>query len=442
MTIGEYQIVRPLGRGGMSEVYEAENPRAGSRHAIKVYSYREDDEAVRARFLVEGKLLARLSHPRIVKVTDLGTDGEGRPYFVMDLILNESGETQSLADVPAGSADEETIARWYDDMREGLAYIHAQGVVHRDLKLQNVLIGPDGHAVLTDFGISRIFKPNEKDETVVDPVQTLVNLSNGQAPVMGSLGYMAPEIEMGVQATPESDWYALGVIVYRLLTGMWCDARTDVLGSLAAFDPVWTRIAPKLLHANPAGRECLSFAAEKEKDRMSAERAAEKELDGVQRDRRRLARILRWSAVLGVVLLLGFQFFLFKGLSLRSEVRTQAARLEYSSVDGLLPLPTEATDEDRSDEGGPSTVADYRRARLDAGILLRDLFARIRSGELDDRMALGAALRDEWRKVVEAHEQYESLFPEDYTCSSVDDGVALADLLKRAWRKLLPEVTE
>ena len=81
----------------------------------------------------------------------------GAPYFVMDLVLDESGQPKSLADVEPGSVDEETIGRWYDDLREGLAYIHSKGVVHRDLKLQNVLIGPDGHAVLTDFGVSKVF---------------------------------------------------------------------------------------------------------------------------------------------------------------------------------------------------------------------------------------------------------------------------------------------
>ena len=155
MTIGCYDVVRLLGKGGMSEVYEAENPRLGSRHALKLYAYEKDDADVRGRFLVEGRLLARLSHPRIVKVTDFGTDeASGQPYFVMDLVLNERGEMQLLSDVEPGTVDEERIGTGYDDLREGLAYILANGVIHRALKPQNVLLGPDAPAVLTGAGIS------------------------------------------------------------------------------------------------------------------------------------------------------------------------------------------------------------------------------------------------------------------------------------------------
>ena len=275
-NIGQYKTVRLLGKGGMSEVYEVENVRLGSRHALKLYTYEKEDPEVRERFTVEGKLLARLNHPRIVRVTDLGTDEtSGKPYFVMDLVLDERGEMRLLSDVEPGTVDEETIGKWYDDLREGLAYIHANGVIHRDLKLQNVLIGPDGHAVLTDFGISKIFDAKGDGAQIVDTVRTLVKVREGRSLVMGSLGYMAPELEMGVAASPQSDWYALGVIVYRLLTGTWCDARTDLLGTLETYDPVWRRVLPKLLHSNPNGRECLSYADEKRADREKAELEAE-----------------------------------------------------------------------------------------------------------------------------------------------------------------------
>ena len=124
----------------MSEVHEAEHARLGSRHAIKFFTYDRDADGVKDRFLTEGKLLAKLSHPRIVRVTDVGVAAEtSRPYFVMDLIVAPDGAVRSLADVPAGGADEEQIAIWYDDLREGLADIHSKGVVHRDLKLENVL---------------------------------------------------------------------------------------------------------------------------------------------------------------------------------------------------------------------------------------------------------------------------------------------------------------
>ena len=145
-TIGGLKLIRLVGKGAMSEVFEAENLRLGSRHAVKLYAYPKEDQDVRRRFEVEGRLLAKLDHPRIVKVTDIGIDeASGRPYFVMNLVTDANGKVVSLADIPSGEVDEMMVGRWYDDIRDGLAYIHGKGVVHRDLKLQNVLLGPDGH---------------------------------------------------------------------------------------------------------------------------------------------------------------------------------------------------------------------------------------------------------------------------------------------------------
>ena len=298
----------------MSEVYEVENTRLGSRHALKLFTYEKDDPEVRERFQTEGRLLARLNHPRIVKVTDFGTDeASGKPYFVMDLVLNAHGEMQLLSDVEPGTVDEEEVGKWYDDLREGLAYIHANGVIHRDLKLQNVLIGPDGHAVLTDFGIAKIFDAKGDGVPIVDTVRTLVKVKEGRSLVMGSLGYMAPELEMGVAASPQSDYYALGVIVYRLLTGTWCDARTDVVGTLETYDPAWKRILPKLLHANPQGRECLSYADERRTDRERTEMEAEEKWLR-EKSRGHLARHLaRYLAAATVALAIALLVLLVEG---------------------------------------------------------------------------------------------------------------------------------
>ena len=350
--IGPYELVRLLGKGGMSEVYEAENTRLGSRHALKLYAYEKDDPEVRERFLVEGRLLARLSHPRIVKVTDFGTDeASGRPYFVMDLVLNGRGEMQLLSDVQPGTADEETIGRWYDDLRDGLAYIHANGVIHRDLKLQNVLIGPDGHAVLTDFGISKIFDAKGDGVQIVDTVRTLVKMREGRSLVMGSLGYMAPELEMGVAASPQSDWYALGVIVYRMLTGTWCDARTDVVSTLETYDPVWRRIIPKLLHSNPNGRECLSYADEKRADREKAEFEAEERWLREKSRGHRARHIARYVALaLGVALLL--VAFLWRGNSASQRIFRANLQDAVELVDAAIEKITLARSEEEFEAFG------------------------------------------------------------------------------------------
>ena len=396
MTIGCYNVVRLLGKGGMSEVYEAENPRLGTRHAIKLFTYEKDDPEVRRRFETEGRLLARLNHPRIVKVTDFGTDeATGKPYFVMDLVLDESEQPKSLSGVESGTVDEETIGQWYDDLREGLAYIHSKGVVHRDLKLQNVLVGPDGHVVITDFGVSKVFDSSGDGHTVVDVVNTIVKMREGRSLVMGSIGYMAPELEMGVAASPQSDWYALGVIVYRLLTGTWCDARTDVLANLETYDPVWRRILPKLLHANPQGRECLSYAEEKRADREKAEFEAE-ERWLKQKSRGHIARhVARYIGVVAVALaaVLAWETreFHVQREVWRLKLQNAGARPDVPTFDELFRVPAAARSEEQTDDDGdvimPSRGA-FEAARLDALVWTHPTLVALATGDITIEKAI------------------------------------------------------
>ena len=363
-TIGGLKLIRLVGKGAMSEVFEAENPRLGSRHAVKLYAYPKEDQDVRRRFEVEGRLLAKLDHPRIVKVTDIGMDEtSGRPYFVMNLVSDANGKVVSLADIPPGEVEEMMVGRWYDDIRDGLAYIHGKGVVHRDLKLQNVLLGPDGHAVLTDFGISRIVEMPEGERSVVDPAQTIVRLQDGKCPVMGSIGYMAPELEMGGAASPQSDWYALGVMTFKLLTGIWCDSRTDVVAALSTYDPAWTRILPLLLHANPQGRECRSFFEERERCREEAESAAEEGLL-MERQRGRLVRhVASCLAVAVSVLALGGGRWM--------------ARPSLPSFDSVFKVPDDAPED--PDDDVPSRD-EYRLAMFGALVLTHGIFEELRAG--------------------------------------------------------------
>lgn len=366
MRFGEYEVVRPLGKGGMSEVYEVENVRLGSRHALKLFTYEKEDAEVRERFLAEGKILARLRHPRIVKVVDFGTDGaSGRPYFVMDLVCDEHGQVRSLAEVQPGMADEEMVGRWYDDLREGLNYIHANGVIHRDLKLQNVLIGPDGHAVLADFGISKVFDAHGDGTTLVEAVNTVCKLRDGHSLVMGSVGYMAPELELGVAASRESDLYALGVIVYRLLTGSWCDARTDVVSALDTYSPVWGRILPKLLHTNPQGRECPSYAEEL---RTETE-LREFELDGkLQAAECRVGRVRKLAG--GLAAALAVMVAAVAGLAVG---RGGKARPHYD-FDEFFAIPANATNEEQRVEA--------EAAQIDLLVLTHETFVKLNAGNL------------------------------------------------------------
>lgn len=261
--IGAYRIVRQLGGGGMGTVYEVVHGTLGTHFALKVFTLEKGDvEFLRNRFLTEGRLLARLRHPRLVRVYDLAVDeATGSPYFVMDLVAGPNGQPTTLAQVrKAGKVREPDAARWYADLCEALTAVHAAGIVHRDMKLENVLVDAEGHAVLSDFGISRILADGLVKE--LDVVATTSRKTPEGTRVLGTNGYLAPEVRDGGAATAAADLYALGCLLFRLLTGVWFEPNTDVLDLLAPFDPQWGKIIGALLDPNPAKRSMIPFSAD------------------------------------------------------------------------------------------------------------------------------------------------------------------------------------
>ena len=253
-TIGSYCVVRLLGTGGMGAVYEVEHVGLGVRYALKVFTReRGDVETLRRRFCAEGKALARLRHPNLVRVYDFGEDAErGVLYFVMDLVVGPDGAARTLSDVQPGEADEEQLAKWYGQLRLALEYIHSKGVVHRDFKPGNVLIDTQGNAVLGDFGVSRFVDGGLREEL---GIEATVEMEKSDArTVMGSVMFLAPEVRRGEKATPASDAYALGVTFYRLLTGIWYEPGPVADGFLAEFGDGWSKALRRLLADNPAAR--------------------------------------------------------------------------------------------------------------------------------------------------------------------------------------------
>ena len=247
--IGQFRVVREIGQGGMGCVYEVVADEDATRLALKVFSLDHGNrEFLRRRFLAEAKILSRLNHPRLVHVHESGIDEpSGTPYYVMDLVQSAVGKSETLEDVrKAGKVTEARALQWLADICEGLEYIHAQGVVHRDVKLENVLIDENGHAVLSDFGVSRIFDDRLRNELMVTTT-FIAGETTGTQPVMGTYWYLAPEIRKGGAATPESDWYSLGVLMYRLLTGMWYEPNTKAFDLLAPFSKDCRRIVRRLL---------------------------------------------------------------------------------------------------------------------------------------------------------------------------------------------------
>ena len=293
LVIASYRVIRQLGAGGMGAVYEVEHVTLGVHYALKTFTLEKGHaELFRKRFLAEGRLLARLSHPNLVRVFDLAYDEElDLLYYVMDLVLFEDGEAHTLADIEQGSAEEGDLVQWFGELCQALAYVHAQGVVHRDIKLGNILLAPGRRVVLSDFGISKVL--GDKLRTDIDVSRTMTEVTTNGKLIMGTKGYMAPEVLRGEEVTPAADVYSLGVVFFKLLTGVWYDrslvsrGRAD-LNLLRHFENRWQEILPQMLDEDPAKRP---LDLEKLAARLTASPAA---------SRRPWAWVAGISAALGV----------------------------------------------------------------------------------------------------------------------------------------------
>lgn len=204
---GRYELGDRLGSGGMSNVYKATDRILERTVAVKVLAeHLSDDERFVARFRREALAVARLIHPNIVQVYDTGVD-EGRHYIVMEFVEGRSG-AQVLS--RQGPLDPATAAEAGIQACAGLDYAHRRGIIHRDVKPGNLMIvgGPVGGGEmtvkLTDFGIARAL-----EQTRITQVGSVV----------GTAAYLAPEQVRGEEATPATDVYALGVVLYQFLTG-------------------------------------------------------------------------------------------------------------------------------------------------------------------------------------------------------------------------------
>ena len=199
-----YDIVRPLGSGGMGEVYLARDRTLGRDVALKILrsQYANDKESAE-RFKREASSAARLSHPNIVQVYDRGDTEDGSSYIAMEYI---PGGTLKERITEEGPLDARLAASYGYQVAEALGAAHAKGIIHRDIKPQNVLITGPGQAKVVDFGIARAASATGDSHTRTGTV-------------MGTAGYMSPEQALGLPATPKSDLYSLGVVIYEAVTG-------------------------------------------------------------------------------------------------------------------------------------------------------------------------------------------------------------------------------
>jgi eukaryotic-like serine/threonine-protein kinase len=209
--IGPYEIVAPLGAGGMGEVYRARDSRLGRDVAIKVLpaALARDVERLR-RFETEARAVAALNHPNILSIHDIGTH-EGAPYLVSECLEGKSLRMElSGSALPVRSAVEYGTA-----IAQGLAAAHDKGIIHRDLKPENIFVTRDGRVKILDFGIAKLVHP----ETTPDQGATLDAGLTSEGVVMGTAGYMSPEQVKGEPADARSDIFALGTVLYEMLSG-------------------------------------------------------------------------------------------------------------------------------------------------------------------------------------------------------------------------------
>ena len=208
--IASYEIVVQLGAGGMGVVYKARDLKLGRLLALKFPPEGAfANEAARSRLLREAQHASALNHPNIATIYDAGEDS-GRVYIAMELV---EGQPLSLLVKPEGLPTE-TLLRHGLQISAALAHAHERGVIHRDLKTANVVITPDGHAKVLDFGLAKRLSTNQLAEVTQSAMAT------EPGTVVGTPAYMAPETLRGESADARTDIWALGAVIYEMASGM------------------------------------------------------------------------------------------------------------------------------------------------------------------------------------------------------------------------------
>jgi len=220
---GPYRADSPLGRGGMGEVFRAFDTRLGRTVAVKVMAGGASRASAVQRFLREARAASALNHPNIVTIHDFGETSEGEHYIVQEFI--EGRTLRSLLEATIAPAAVVEIGR---QVARALAAAHAAGIVHRDVKPENIMVRADGYVKVLDFGLARIDDPDVTGAT------TRTNLDTAPGAVLGTPSYLSPEAARAHPVGPPADIFALGVTLYEMAAGRRPFVAANSVGVIAA----------------------------------------------------------------------------------------------------------------------------------------------------------------------------------------------------------------
>ena len=258
-TLAHYEITSQLGKGGMGEVYQAQDTKLGRDVAIKVLpqEFAQDADRV-ARFQREAKLLASLNNPNIAAIHGL-EEADGTHFLVLELV-----EGQTLAErIQGGTVDVEGSLKLALQIAEALEAAHEKGVIHRDLKPANIKVTPDGKVKVLDFGLAKAYA-GEQDQVSLSNSPTLSDMATQQGLILGTAAYMSPEQARGKPVDKRTDVWAFGCVLYEMITRQAAFQGEDVTEILAAV--VKSSVNMDLLPANihPRISEVLSRCLQKD----------------------------------------------------------------------------------------------------------------------------------------------------------------------------------
>jgi Tol biopolymer transport system component len=378
--LGPYEILSPLGAGGMGEVYRARDTRLDRTVAVKVLpSHLSSSPELRQRFDREARTISQLTHPHICALYDVGHQ-DGTDYLVMELL-----EGQTLSErLTKGPLPLDHALRYGSEVAEALDRAHRQGVVHRDLKPGNVMLTASGVKIL-DFGLAKAFGPAASVEALTAlPTETPLT---EKGTLLGTVQYMAPEQLEGKEADARTDIFALGLVIYEMVTGQKAfsgASRASLIGAILRDDPPpisrQQPLAPRAL--DRVVSTCLAKEAE---DRWQTARDVALQLEGIRQERsavepaapgaarRRRSAILPWAIAAASVALAIF--------GLTSGLRQGGARPQVMRS-YLLPPPNTTFHVFGANVSAPALSPDGRR--LAFGTLEAEGAYRLWVRELED----------------------------------------------------------